>query len=128
MIWLLVNRDPLVDEVVDLALDGIQGAEEPQWFDLYHGNQMDDVTSDDGGATARLSLHVEAGGYGAVLLTLTGTDPDFQVKCTRHACSPTKCAEALRSRISSTPWLSLQAPPLVNLAGSGIIYLRKCKP
>ena len=56
--------------MVDLTLSGI---DQGQWFDLYHGKEIDSVNVTSG-VTATLSLDVEAGGYGAVLVTTSGVD------------------------------------------------------
>ena len=60
--------------MVELTLSGI---DQGQWFDLYHGREILNANVTNGEAT--LSLDVEAGGYGAVMVTSSGVDQDFQV-------------------------------------------------
>ena len=78
IIWLLVNRDKFHDEVIELELSGIDESyiEIAQWFDLYHGVKLDNVTYDQF-AHARISLHVEAGGFGAIMTSVDNIDETF---------------------------------------------------
>ena len=39
----MVNRDKLNDETVELSLNGLDSALEQQWFDLYHGIEIDNM-------------------------------------------------------------------------------------
>ena len=78
IIWLLVNRDKFHDEVIELELSGIDESyiEIAQWFDLYHGVKLENVTYDQF-AHARISLHVEAGGFGAIMTSVENVDETF---------------------------------------------------
>ena len=98
MIWLLVNRDPRDDEVVELTLSGI---EQGQWFDLYHGKEIVDANVVGGEAT--FSLEVEAGGYGAVMVTASGVDQDFQVYCLQNIAKqdPGRAVKQQQEQISA---------------------------
>ena len=64
VIWLMVNRDKLNDETVELRLNGLDSALEQQWFDLYHGIELDNMHN------GTFKIFVEANGYGAVLVTM----------------------------------------------------------
>ena len=64
VIWLMVNRDKLNDETVELSLNGLDSALEQQWFDLYHGMELDNMHN------GTLKIFVEANGYGAILVTI----------------------------------------------------------
>ena len=63
----MVNRDTHNDEMVELRLTGLN-SENEQWFDLYHGSKLDNIEYNN--FSEPFTLHVEANGYGAILVTL----------------------------------------------------------
>ena len=73
VIWLIVNRDKHNDEIVELRLNGLSSGLGQQWFDLYHGIKLDDISYNN--FSEPFHLHVEANGYGAILVTLANDEP-----------------------------------------------------
>ena len=63
----MVNRDKHNDEMVELRLTGLN-SEDEQWFDLYHGTKLGNMEYNN--FSEPFTLHVEANGYGAILVTL----------------------------------------------------------
>ena len=47
-----------------------------QWFDLYHGVKLENVRYDQF-AHALISLHVEVGGFGAIMASVENVDETF---------------------------------------------------
>lgn len=73
VIWLLVNRDKSNDELVELKLKCLNTADPNPiqiWHDLYHGLELDGILCDADTQTATVNIFVEAGGYGAISLTM----------------------------------------------------------
>lgn len=60
-VWLMVNRNKVQDEIVDLELESL-GVPEEVWIDLYHGQFL---TPNKNGT---IQVEIEAGGYGAIVL------------------------------------------------------------
>ena len=80
VVWLLVNRDKVHDEDVQLTLQGLDGSINEKWIDAYHGKLIEDVKINSKTGLNEVILHIEAGGYGAILLTLgelTEVDDEF---------------------------------------------------
>ena len=70
VIWLMVNRDTDTNEIVELELNGLDSPSHEQWFDLYHGIKLENLTYDENKKTTNILISVEANGYGAILVTL----------------------------------------------------------
>ena len=80
VVWLLVNRDKVHDEDVHLTLQGLDGSINEKWIDAYHGKFLENVKMNSKTGLNEVLLNIEAGGYGAILLTLgelTEVDDEF---------------------------------------------------
>ena len=81
VIWLMVNRDTNTDEIVELELNGLNSPSHEQWFDLYHGIKLENLTYNENKRTTNILMTVEANGYGAVLVTLENVPGTYSHKC-----------------------------------------------
>ena len=76
VIWLMVNRDRNSDEVVELTLTlPANKYESVVLYDLYHGMVITDWVDDQ--HVAKVTINVEASGFGAVLASFSFENTDF---------------------------------------------------